>query len=100
VTDRTGKEHTVKRTAAILGVATALAAPSVASAASSPQVVAQVKPQLNAQVVAQVRAQVRAQVVTARVANMQIARTHRHSTLGTRIVPLGTRIALLRITMR
>jgi hypothetical protein len=105
--DRTGKEHSMKRTAIVLGVAAALAVPSVASAGSNSQVVAQVKPQLKSQVVAQVvtaqvakthvaQAQVRAQRVVAARVRAQVATAHRRSALGTKIVPLGTRTVLLR----
>ena len=90
----------MKRTAALVGVVAALAAPSVASAASSPQVVAQVKPQLKTQVVAQVvtakvaQTQVRAQRVDAVRVRAQVATSHRRVALGTKIVL--TRIRALR----
>jgi hypothetical protein len=64
MTDRTGKEHTMKRIGTLIGIAAALAVPATASAGNQPQVVAQVKPQVvKAAVVAQVHPQVVAQVV-------------------------------------
>jgi hypothetical protein len=99
-TDRTGKEHTMKRTATILGVLAALAVPSVASAGN---VTAQARLQVSAhgsqmQVLKTeiVRAQIartqvsaakvsRARVVRGQVAKLQVVR------------PLGTKIVLHRM---
>jgi ABC-type transporter MlaC component len=61
MTDRTREEHTMKRTATILGVAAALVFPAAASAGN---ISTQVKPQVKTQVVAQV---VQTQVVAQRV---------------------------------
>jgi hypothetical protein len=80
----------MKRTATILGVAAALAVPSVGSAASKPQDVVLVKPQVATTQVAKVK------VATVQVARTQRARVARVRAQGTRIVPLGTRIALYR----
>jgi hypothetical protein len=64
MTDRTGEEHTMKRTAIVVGIAAALAVPSAASAGN-----------VTAQIVAQVRPQQTAQVITAQIATAQIATT-------------------------
>jgi hypothetical protein len=67
MTDRTRKEHFMKRMALIAGIAAALAVPAAASAGNS----LQVKPQFRTQVVAQVQPQVTAQVVT-QIATVQV----------------------------
>jgi acyl-coenzyme A synthetase/AMP-(fatty) acid ligase len=81
MTDRTGKEHTMRSTATILGVAAALAIPAVASAGVNPQVVAQVKPQVKAQVV-------KTKISTAQ-AKRQIALARRVAAARARIPELG-----------
>jgi hypothetical protein len=72
MTDRTREEHTMKRTAAIVGVIAALAVPSVASAGNMPaQAKLQVKPQVSKALVA------RAQIAHVQVSRVQVAKLQR-----------------------
>jgi hypothetical protein len=82
--DPTREEQFMKRAATILGIAAALAIPSVASAGNS----LQVKPKVTAQVVT-------TQVVTAQISKPQVATTQRVT--AARVVAqraTGYRIAL------
>jgi hypothetical protein len=65
MTDRTGKEHPMKRTALILGIVAALTVPATAAAGSSPEV----KPENKAEVV-------RPEVSTVHVAQVYRVKTH------------------------
>jgi hypothetical protein len=77
MTDRTGKEQAMKRTALILGIAAALAVPATASAGSKPENKAEVaKPEISKVQVAQVyrhKAQV-AQIHRVKVALVSVER--------------------------
>jgi hypothetical protein len=96
----------MKRTATILGVAAALAVPSVASAASKPHEAVMAKPQVAKVMVAKVAvakvAVAGVQVSRVHVARAHVARTHVARAqvvrpLGTKIVLSRTKIAVLRI---
>lgn len=95
----------MKRTATILGVAAALAVPSVASAASKPHEAVLAKPQVAKVMVAKVKvakvAVAGVQVSRVHVARAHVARAHvvraQVRPLGTKIVPLRAKIALLGI---
>lgn len=84
----------MKRTAIVLGVAAALAVPSVAPAASKPSDVVMVKPQVAKVMVA------KPQIAKVMVAKRQVAKVQvatRHNVSAARVRALGTKIVLTRL---